>query len=370
MLRAMFHGHAPNLSTRVRALFGGAALLLLPGCPGDEVPTGSCDTECDVTTTNLPPDTTTGCGTGSCGEPTTTGEPPADTSSGGTTDATGTSSTSGTTDATGSTGTSTSDGESSSSSGTTEGLSGSSSSSSSGQFEETGVIFLVEPDFPGPGFECDTYLQDCPPGEKCMPWSNDGGGSWNALGCFPIDAMPVGVGQTCTVQGSGTSGIDNCELGAMCWDVDAETNQGTCVAMCEGSPAAPVCDAGTSCVITNDGVINLCLPGCDPLLQDCDAGEGCYLVGDEFFCAPDASGAQGADGDPCEFINVCDPGGICLDPFASEGCDLGFAGCCTSFCDLTAAGDPCPALTEECVPIYEMGVAPPGLEDVGVCTIV
>jgi hypothetical protein len=364
--------HAPRSALRLCTLFGGAALLLLPGCPGDVTPIDDTGSSSGSSTTTNPPDTTTldsGCeGTGGCGQNDTTESSNGSTSTGpGNTDSTGpgTSSTDGT-GSTGSTGStsSTSTGESSSSS-TTEGVSAT-GSSSSGEFE-TGVVFIIEPDVPG-GMECSPWLQDCPVGEKCNAWDSSGGGSWDGNACFPIDPDPVGVGETCTVQGSETSGIDNCELGAMCWNVDNMTNEGTCVALCTGTPADPVCAAGTTCAITNGGVLTLCLPGCDPLLQDCDPGQACYPVGEDFTCAPDASGAAGIDGDGCEFINVCDPGLMCVFAGAVEGC-FGFAGCCTPFCDVSMGGDPCPALSEECVPFYEPGLAPPGLEDVGVCSI-
>ncbi len=38
------------------------------------------------------------------------------------------------------------------------------------------------------------WAQDCPEGEKCMPWANDGGGSWNATRCSPLDPNPSAVG--------------------------------------------------------------------------------------------------------------------------------------------------------------------------------
>ena len=358
--------HAPRSSSRLWTLFGGAALLLLPGCPGDPVPIDDSTSSSSSSTSTNPPDTTTldsGCeATGGCGPNDTT----ASTSSTGPgTDSTSsTSSTGSSTDGTDST---SSTGGESSSSGTTEGVSASTGSSSTGEFE-SGVVFLIEPDVPM-GLECDPWMQDCPVGEKCNAWASSGG-SWDATACFPIDPAPVGVGETCTVQVSGTSGIDNCELGAMCWDVDDATLEGTCVALCTGTPDAPVCAAGNNCVIANDGVLILCLPGCDPLLQDCDPGQACYPIGEGFNCAPDASGAAGLDGDPCEYINVCDPGLMCVSGDAVEECfGLGFAGCCTRFCDLTVPGDPCPDVTEECVPFFEEGFAPPGLEDVGVCTI-
>jgi len=369
MLCAMPSTHAPRVSSRISTLFGGAALLLLPGCPGETTPIEDTSGSSTSSTTNTnPPDTTTlesGCdGSGSCG-PNDTTESQSGTGSTGSTGSTGpgTDSTGPGTDSTGST---SSTGGESSSSGTTEGVSAS-TSSSSGEFE-TGVVFLLEPDLPMAGMDCDPWLQDCPAGEKCNAWASGGGGSWDANACFPIDPAPVGVDETCTVQGSGSSGVDNCELGAMCWDVDDMTNMGTCVALCTGTPMAPVCAAGTSCVIANDGVLNLCLPGCDPLLQDCVAGQACYPIGAGFSCAPDASGAAGVDGDDCQFINVCDPGLMCIEAGAAEGC-LGFVGCCTPYCDITVPVDPCPAVTEECVPFFELGMAPLGLEDVGVCAI-
>ncbi|MCX4242327.1 ribulose phosphate epimerase [Paraliomyxa miuraensis] len=247
---------------------------------------------------------------------------------------------------------------------------------SSGEPATSGVIFLVEPDGGGVSFECDIFAQDCPPGEKCMPWANDGGSAWNATRCSPIAMNPGQPGDECTVEGSGTSGIDDCDLGSMCWDVDPETNVGTCVAMCTGDESNPICeDPDTSCAIANDGAIVLCLPNCDPILQDCAEGQACYPIQDAWSCAPDASGESGVYGDPCEFINVCDPGLICLGAGAvppGEACE-GAAGCCTEVCDLTdPTGDAqCSGQAggQTCQPWYEEGSAPPGYEDVGACAL-
>ena len=140
-------------------------------------------------------------------------------------------------------------------------------------------------------FECDIFAQDCPDGEKCMPWANDGGGAWNATRCTAVDDSAGQPGDECIVEGSGVSGIDSCDLGVMCWDVDPETNVGTCVAMCTGDEANPICeDPATTCTIANNGAIVLCLPTCDPLLQDCGDDQGCYPIDDEWSCAPDTSG--------------------------------------------------------------------------------
>lgn len=217
--------------------------------------------------------------------------------------------------------------------------------------------------------ECDVWSQDCPNEEKCMPWAYDNGGSWNSTRCTPLDDSPAQVGDECAVEGGGTSGVDNCEIGAMCWNSDPETGLGTCIAMCTGDESAPICDdPGTTCSITNDGVLILCLPQCDPLLQDCSDGEACYPVNDHFACAPDASGEDGAAGDPCEFINACAPGNMCLGAAAWPGC-TGSAGCCTPVCDLEAVGEECPGEGQMCEAWYEEGAAPPGTEAVGVCAL-
>jgi hypothetical protein len=89
----------------------------------------------------------------------------------------------------------------------------------------------------------------------------------------------------------------------------------------------------------------------------------CYAVNDHFAWSPDVSGRGGAAGDPCEFINVCAAGLLCLTPDATPGCDA--LGCCTPICELSAP--PCPA-GQACVPWYADNEAPPGLADVGICT--
>src|SRR5690606_38571371 len=53
--------------------------------------------------------------------------------------------------------------------------------------DSTSMGFVGDPDVGGGGGECDVFAQDCPKGEKCMPWANDGGGSWNATTCSPVE---------------------------------------------------------------------------------------------------------------------------------------------------------------------------------------
>jgi hypothetical protein len=230
--------------------------------------------------------------------------------------------------------------------------------------------FLQEPDFQVHPGECSLWEQNCPDGEKCMPWSSTGGGELDARRCSPIAENPREVGEPCMVEGSFGSGVDDCVLGSMCWDVDPKTNMGECVAFCEGSEAKPSCtDPCTSCSISGSGVLILCLPDCDPLAQDCGEEQGCYPLQSAFACAPDVSGDMGAIGSPCEYINVCDPGTHCADAALVPGCEA--ISCCTPFCDVEQP-DTCDALVPgtTCTPWYEDGRAPGecfGMGTVGAC---
>ena len=231
----------------------------------------------------------------------------------------------------------------------------------------TSLVFLDGNDF-SDGPECDFWNQDCPAGEKCMPWANDGGNTWNSLRCSPIADDPDAVGEPCIVEGSGVSGIDSCEAGSMCWDVDPDTLEGHCVAFCIGDESNPMCDdPNQSCTLPADGALALCFPLCDPLLQDCPEGDACYGINDVFNCIPDASGDMGAPGDECEFINVCDPGSFCASAELVPGC-AEVVGCCSSFCDLNEMPPAC-LPGQECMPWYEAGRAPPGYELVGACAL-
>ncbi len=221
-----------------------------------------------------------------------------------------------------------------------------------------------------PMFECDLFLQDCPDGEKCMPWANDGGNVWNATRCSPIDSDPAAVGEPCMVKGGPASGLDTCDQGAMCWDLDLDTLEGTCTAFCLGTPENPTCkDPNAQCATEEETALALCLPLCDPLLQDCAGGQACYPVEAFSLCVPDRSGEWGAPGDPCEYLDVCDPGNVCLDAAAVPMCEDAL-GCCSPLCDLTDPMPPCPP-GQVCAPWYEGIVIPAGYEyeDVGACTL-
>ena len=222
------------------------------------------------------------------------------------------------------------------------------------------------------GGDCDNWAQDCPMGQKCMPYADNGTNAWNSTKCVDVKPEMNQPGDTCTVEGNGVSGIDDCDFGAMCWEVDPETMQGTCVAQCTGTPEASVCAGGGSCFVSNEGVLNLCLPLCDPLAQDC-AGTGLCIPNPknnlEFTCILDASGEEGQNFDACEYINACDKGLMCANPTLGSECDPAAIGCCLPFCPLDEVPAMCPGAGQECIAWYEDGTAPPGAENIGVCGI-
>ncbi len=184
---------------------------------------------------------------------------------------------------------------------------------------------------------CSQWEQDCPCGYKCMPWANDGGTAWNATKCTPVSDMPKQVGEPCTAQDSGVSGVDDCDVGLMCFGVDSETNAGTCIAFCEGNEAQPSCVAECSvCRVPAEGLLTLCLPTCDPLAPDCPDGFGCYPDYVGFTCMP--RGSDQGIGEPCAYINDCAPGGVCLGADYVPGCASDM--CCAPVCD-TAGPEAC-----------------------------
>ena len=221
--------------------------------------------------------------------------------------------------------------------------------------------FVPDEDF-GAVSECDPFLQDCPEGEKCVPYGSTGG-NWDANKCVAVTGSGA-AGDTCTYGGV-VEATDDCDENTHCWDVmDVDGMAiGVCTEFCTGTADDPVCPPDTSCLIANDGSINMCIQTCDPLLQDCGAGLACFWANNDFNCIFTTQDIP--LGEPCGFINDCAPGLGCLSAEVMPNCNG--SACCGSFCDLTAAD--CPQEGTECTEFFEEGMAPPGYEDVGVCII-
>jgi hypothetical protein len=215
----------------------------------------------------------------------------------------------------------------------------------------------------GPWADCDPFAQDCPEGEKCVPQASSGD-VWDTNTCVSImgDQAP---GEPCTYDGP-FAATDDCDASSWCWEVD-ENGNGICHPFCQGTADEPECPPASACFITNSGVINICITTCDPVLQDCSDGEGCYWTGVDFNCIF-TTGGGAPDGEPCGYINDCTPGSMCIDAEALPTC--GGSSCCTNFCDLELGDGQCAAVPGTvCASFFEQGEAPPEYAHVGVCIL-
>ncbi len=236
-----------------------------------------------------------------------------------------------------------------------------------------GISFVISPDAGElcasvpPGYAascCDLWQQDCPMGDKCVPFANDATGTWSGVRCTEVADDPAALGESCQVEGSAVSGIDDCEFGTLCMFVDVQTSVGTCVAMCGGTQIDPICPEQTSCFVTGDGVLNLCLSACDPFAGPCGTAAACVPSEEGFVCMPHVPEPVG-DGVGCNYAEDCAPGLACVDGELTS-CDD--ERCCTTLCDLSVP-DPnsqCPGAGLVCQPVYADPV-PPGYESAGLC---
>lgn len=213
--------------------------------------------------------------------------------------------------------------------------------------------------------KCDVYAQDCPAGEKCAAVIT-GANSWDDAQCVPVSGTDM-TGAPCTVVSS-ADGLDSCEKGNMCWNFSSD-GRGICVALCTGSPESPICDGNIECTIASSGAINLCIPTCNPLLQDCpDPGYACYPSLNNFSCFWDTSDGEGEANVPCDLFTECKEGLLCGEPaFVGMGCKSA-NGCCTPFCEFP--NGPCPNPDQHCVQWFsQMSRPSPELASVGVCGV-
>ena len=202
---------------------------------------------------------------------------------------------------------------------------------------------------------CDPLSQDCPEGEKCVPYASTGN-AWDANKCVPVTGDRA-VGEPCTYGGS-VEATDDCDATSWCFGTDLE-NMGTCASMCGLDHA---CQEDHSCFVANEGSINVCLADCLPLLPNtCAEGELCRWWSDTFSCLP--TGETLEPDAECTFTTPCGAGQFCVSAAVIEGC--AGEGCCTDYCDLSQP-DPCMA-PESC---RELGAAEePEFADIGGCLL-
>ncbi len=215
---------------------------------------------------------------------------------------------------------------------------------------------------------CDNWAQDCPEGQKCGAYVEGEGGTWNALKCVEVTGQDL-PGEPCEAEDR-HSGQDSCVAGAMCWDLD-KRGVGICIALCTGSAEAPVCEGFGTCIISNEGVLNLCEPLCDPVAQDClDEYEACHALADGTHCGQYGIEEKALAGEPCESFLECDKGLSCMDAaVVGKGCMDGASGCCTPYCSFP--GGACANADQQCIQFYDPMQYPAEhpLLEVGVCGV-
>jgi hypothetical protein len=207
---------------------------------------------------------------------------------------------------------------------------------------------------------CDTFAQDCPDGEKCVPGPNRGG-SCNPQSCREVvgDKQPS---EPCSL----VDNSDDCGESSWCYPGRFEDDSpAVCIEFCLGTADDASCsNPDEVCVIDTasyDGELG-CRPRCNPLAPEgCLADEVCTIGTSEqkdFGCL--IANAELAAGAVCNHDQDC-AAGLCLD--ADELPDCGTVRCCSSFCDVLAPD--CPD-GSECVAI-ELADNPEST--VGVCRI-
>lgn len=194
---------------------------------------------------------------------------------------------------------------------------------------------------------CNALVQDCPSGEKCVPIvldPADGGYVTNV--CVPAGSDPIGA--PCTYIEGGVNGQDTCAGPGICWGLDPQKGTGRCVEQCVSAGANVDCPiSGEECFLSRSGIVNLCLPSCDPLATSCWEGAQCIAAytGDPevsyaFVCVPPGTAMPGGPGDPCACADCCQSGTLCEDPnkVGLDNCpevDPASQACCTALCDIT-----------------------------------
>lgn len=224
------------------------------------------------------------------------------------------------------------------------------SSSSTG---EAPVDFLGAP--------CLPYLQDCPPGQKCAPYAESGFPLWDSARCVPVVRDPVPVGSPCVLLDELGTGLDNCEIGHICWTDDVDSGAMICAPLCLGPSLAEIgCPDGFYCLYISQDVTVCEFPTCDPLQQDCpDPEQACVPNGYIFddWCLPEGVGTLDQ---ACDEANVCKKGFACIPvALASPMCAKETWGCCQPFCEIGV--DLCPGAGQECLPLWP--------SDFGVCQL-
>lgn len=248
---------------------------------------------------------------------------------------------------------------------TASGVGAESSSGGTTAGEENG--FLPRPDVAPGATPCDPQkAMPCPEGMKCSVAGVEDLNHNLFAGrpaCFPVLGDKQ-KGEACDLGEFPTDGLDDCGAGTVClgagggWGPEA-----TCVAFCGSGisyESTPSCDDPAEfCfgAVCGDCSLSLCLPACDPLVQDCANGYVCryawsYLE-QGFVCEPPFEGSPTA-GETCD-LTRCAFDSWCV--YAEEETSLACGDtetCCAPLCDLDAVNT-CPGadMGESCQPFFD-----------------
>lgn len=233
---------------------------------------------------------------------------------------------------------------------------------------QTSLSFYAGPDdWDFGSTQCDPWLQDCPDGEKCVPYASTGG-SLDANKC--VEVLGEGMaGEPCVYTGP-VEANDDCGADTHCFNVADVDGQliGTCAPFCAGSPDDPICADGSTCLIANDGSTNLCIDSCHPLMQDCAPDQVCESLlssGALWGCLIGPESPPGI-GQPCSGqLASCGLGQMCVPAEFVPGC-AGLS-CCTEYCDVDNLDFMCSNPQLGCESLFELITPPPGYENIGIC---
>lgn len=164
---------------------------------------------------------------------------------------------------------------------------------------------------------CDLFEQNCDEGEKCVPVFG-----FSTRDCVPIAPDPLADGESCEAGGD-----DPCGPLSWCGLPDDDGN-GTCVPLCTGTFADPICPADTICVIDDEMIVAYCAAPCDPFdPAACPGHHSCQPTDRGFGCLEEGGHTRGEhclQNDSCADGLYCAPGGLV------EGCC--FDSCCAPLC--------------------------------------
>jgi hypothetical protein len=221
--------------------------------------------------------------------------------------------------------------------------------------------------------ECDPHAdKPCPDGQKCSAAAPEWELYWpysGTLSCFPILGNQQ-KGEACDRGENIVDGLDDCASGLICADIHwAWKKSGVCVDFCDPAFKDGVTNQACSdprdfcsAPVCQDCLLSVCVPACDPLVQDCPEGTACvlaYVNSDLAFACESVEIDLPKAGESC-FGKECGPGAQCVpnDKVGNPSCE-GLDFCCTPLCDLNEPNT-CPgmAMGEVCKPFFSEALDP------------